>query len=258
MNLIELYNDSGVRSISKFCQRAKELEISELCNGYADLLRIAPRRSDNDKSYFHERTGATSSRKESNRREEHLALALFNASRADVLFSLPDGRDIGFIDYQTPFKVKQSDPGIGKVDLLGVINETVPAVIELKIEGLKNTMADTPLRALLEGFAYCALFEANGEAIAAEAAKKLNQTLSVATPSLIILAPEEYWRRYLRHSHAGDWLPELNRIMEGLVKELGLESHLVAIRGLDFEMGRIGNPARLVGSCELISVHEIS
>ena len=42
-------------------------------------MRVAPRRHDRGKRYLQGRTGTTSSGASSNRREEHLAVALCNA-----------------------------------------------------------------------------------------------------------------------------------------------------------------------------------
>jgi hypothetical protein len=260
LNLIDLFNEAEIKSVSKFCDVAKKLDITDICDGYAELRQVAPQRSERGKSYFGDtyRTGTTNNLKRSNRREEHCAIAMYNASRAGKNFELPDGRNLELIDYQTPLKAQQSDYRVGKVDLFGVVEMTLPAVIELKVEGQNGTMADTPLRALMEGLAYCAIVEKNISAIAAETTSKFGLPLSAATPILMIMAPEKYWEQYLQHPRTGNWLPELNRLTEGLRRRLNLETHMAALKGADFEMGRRGKPPVLHGNCELVSVDQIA
>ncbi|WP_167374275.1 hypothetical protein [Bathymodiolus platifrons methanotrophic gill symbiont] len=53
-----------------------------------------------------------------------------------------------------------------------MIDHKVPAVIELKIDSVNGGQADSPLRALLEGLAYCAIIEKNLVKISAEVASK--------------------------------------------------------------------------------------
>ena len=133
MPLIDLYNARAVNRISEFAACAEQLDIHDLRNEYRQLVRSAPRRHPRKKSYLKGRTGATGSSSRSNRREEHLAVAIYNASRADNLLALPDCRDLAILDYQTPLKARRDDRGIGKVDLFGVLDGHVPSVIELKV-----------------------------------------------------------------------------------------------------------------------------
>jgi len=146
--LIELYNRGEVNRTSEFASVASTLDIPRLAQMYAQLTADAPRRHPRGKRYLSGRTGITSSGEFSNRNEEHLAVALFNASRSGGRFDLPDRRQLTLIDYQTPLKSRRADRGIGKVDLFGVIDGQLPCVVELKVKG-----GDTPLRALLEGLA---------------------------------------------------------------------------------------------------------
>ena len=53
-----------------------------------------------------------------------------------------------------------------------MIDHKVPAVIELKIDSVNGGQADSPLRALLEGLAYCAIIEKNLVKISAEVASQ--------------------------------------------------------------------------------------
>ena len=258
-NLIDLYNKADVNRISRFSTAAKNLDIAEICEDYAELRSAAPQRFKHGKTYFvASHNGIPSSGESSNRREEHLAIAMYNASRSGKQFELPDGRNLEVVDYQTPLKAKQSDRGVGKVDLFGVVDKTLPTVIELKIEGQNGGYSDTPLRALLEGLAYCAIVEANISAITEEASSKFGLSLSATRPILTIMAPEEYWSRYLENTSTGSWLPELVRVIDSLKGQLKLEVRMVALKGAKLEMGLGGKHPVLHGNCEFVSVEQIA
>jgi hypothetical protein len=206
-DLNALYSDPEVNKISRFADIARGLDIEALCEAYIELVKRAPRRSLNRKQYFQTgHDGFPSGDENSNRREEHLALALFNQSNR---FDFPGGRNLNIIDYQTPLKSRRDDKGIGKIDLFGVIDDSIPAVIELKIHGIDKRKADTPLRALLEGLAYCAMVEANIANITDEVKSKFNLKITHTRSDLIVMAPNEYWHSYLGKPRAGDWLPSL-------------------------------------------------
>ena len=126
--LIDLHNNCAVNRIVEFAEVAGNLasNVGMLVHYYENLVRAAPRRHDRGKRYLHGRTGTTRSGASSNRREEHLAVALYNASRGGVAFALPDQRPLTIIDYQMPLKARQDDRGIGKVDLFAVVDGRLP------------------------------------------------------------------------------------------------------------------------------------
>ena len=155
--LIDLYNERAVNHVSQFAAYTEQIDIEALHTDYHNLVHAAPRRHERGKRYFVGHTGRTKGDPESKRREEHLAIAIYNASRENrLLAALPDGRPLTILDYQTPLKTQRNDRGVGKVDLIGVIDGDLLCVIELKIHSSRNALSDTPLRAVLEGFAYCA------------------------------------------------------------------------------------------------------
>jgi len=252
LSLIDLYKKKELNQVSKFLHFMKKMEVSEIIDSYRQLRdEDAPQRQN---SYFVDtHNGIPSSGSSSNRNEEHLAIALFNASREKKTFKLPDSRVLEFIDYQTPLKAKQSDKGIGKVDLFGVIDNKLPAVIELKIESKSGGQADTPLRALLEGLAYCAIIEKNLPKLSDEASNKFNKEFNEEL-TLVVLAPDEYWKRYLQNKSAGDWFPEIKKISNTLKEELNIDIILLAMSDSKFEMGLEGVPAKLIGNCNLVLV----
>ena len=251
-SLIDFYNAPAVNRIAEFAGVAHDLDVGQLARWYDDLVRAAPKRHDRDKLYLAGRTGTTSSGASSHRREEHLAVALYNASRDGAAFALPDGRPLAIINYQTPLKARQGDRGVGKVDLFGVADGWLPCIVELKVAG-----GDTPLRAILECLAYCAMVEANASEIASEAAEQHGLALSSPRPVLVVMAPDDYWTAFLGHPRAGRWLSGVRGLVAGLRDALGLEVHLLALLDAAFEMGLEGQPARLVGDCRLVSVDEL-
>ena len=255
VGLIDLHNNPAVNRITEFAEVAGNLasDVGMLAHCYENLVRVAPRRHDRGKLYLHGRTGTTSSGASSPRREEHLAVALCNASRGGVAFALPDRRPLAIIDYQMPLYARQGDLGVGKVDLFAVVDGRLPCVIELKVAG-KSARGDTPLRALLEGLAYCAIVEANVADIASEVAEQ--HPLSPSRPTLIVMAPDNYWAGYLDHPRAGRWFSAVRDLVSGLRDTLGLEAYLLALLDARFEMGLNGQPARLIGSCRMVSVDE--
>ena len=259
-SLVELYNSSEVKSITKFCDTMKKLDIADICTGYRDLHKAAPKRSKRGKNYFPEgyRTGTTSTGESSNRREEHLAIALYNFSRKGNALTLPDQRSLKIVDYQTPLKAKQADKGIGKLDLFAIIDGDLPAVVELKVKGQNNSLSDTPLRAYLEGLAYCAIVEANISVIAKEAESELEHSLKAEKTILIVMAPEEYWRPYLLHTRAGSWLPELARISESVKRELQIETHFVSLKDVKFDLGLAGKPPLLRNIGDLMTLEQVA
>ena len=258
MHLIDLYNAREVNRIAEFAACAKQLDIDDLRDEYRELVRSAPRRHQRKKSYLKGRTGITGSGSRSNRQEEHLAVAIYNAYGADNPLTLPGGRSLTILDYQTPLKARRDDRGVGKVDLFGVLDGHVPSVIELKVSGSGNTTGDTPLRALLEGFAYCAIVEANCADIAGEAADMYGLRFSTLRPVLIVMAPEDYWMDYLSRPRAGNWYPAVRGLADRLGDAMTMEIYLLALMDAEFQMGLQGKPPRLKGALSIVSVEELA
>lgn len=76
--------------------------------------------------------------------------------------------------------------------------------------------------------------------------------------TLVVLASDEYWRRYLQNKSAGDWLPEIMKISKILKDELNIDIILLAMTDSGFEMGLEGMPAKLTGYCDLVSVETMA
>ena len=229
----------------------KQLDPDELVAAYHRLRKSAPHRHKRGKQYFVGHSGITSSGKYSNRREEHLAVALWNSAQENRSLIMPDGLTLRLLDYQFPLKAQRSDTGVGKVDLFGTINNTKACVVELKIHPLSKGRSDTPLRAFLEALAYCAIVEANAEDIAQEVLDQFGQKLIEHRPVLIVMAPEQYWLGYISHQRAAGWWSVLRHLVDQLAKSLDLECHFIVLRNSDFEMGLDEQKPKLVADYSL-------
>lgn len=256
LSLVDLYNYPPVNSVSKFAGVIQELDISDLAQKYKSLLEIAPRRHERGKKYFVDHEPYRGGNKKSNRKEEHLASALFNECQKGKTFLLPGNRELKIIDYQFPLKARQDDKGVGKIDLFGVIDGETPCVIELKVDQDSGNMSDTPLRALLEGLAYCALVEANKNEIWKEAQEKFGFEFKGPRPHLMILAPVGYWSCFFNISSAGDWFAPLLQLIGNLEKfQLPLTT-LISLENADFTYATGDHPACLTQDPAFLSVSQ--
>jgi len=237
LSLIELYSHPPVNRISEFGDFAKQLDVAEVIKKYRALVQCAPHRHETGKRYFVESHDWFIGHKNSNRKEEHLAGAIFNACKSGETVKLPDGRKLDIIDYQFPLKTRQGDKGIGKVDLFGVIDSHIPCVIELKVAGKKGRKPDTPLRAFLEGLAYCAIVESNMSAITHEAKTNFGLKFKKPRPHLMVLAPENYWDYYVGKKAAGDWAQALKNIINEVSQQLKIQIQFLSIENAEFDWG---------------------
>jgi hypothetical protein len=245
IDLLELYKSPDVNRISTFSEVAGQLDPDNLAAAYARARNSAPRRHDRNKSYFVDHAGLTMRSDNSNRREEHLALALWGASQTGALMTLPNDEILEILDYQTPLKARRGDKGVGKVDLFGLIDGRRSTVIELKVRPITGGYGDTPLRAYLEALAYCAIIEANTSEIASEARVRFNKSIDSRPPGLVVMAPQDYWAGYLEHPAA-----EIDN-------SLGLESHFLGLKNATFQMGSKGQNPQLTGDCTMVGVAEL-
>jgi hypothetical protein len=232
--LINLANDTTVKQVTGFATVAKNLSIDQLFQWYSTEKKFAPRRSSKGKkSYFvghsgvaeKEHFGKGTKEGAEGRKEEHLAIALFNEIRNTNSGLIDDSDEaIHVLDYQIPLKGKKDDEKIGKIDLLALNSDNRLAVVELKYRPQEGTVsrADTPLRAFLEGLAYCAIIAADFECVCQEAEDKFNRPIEKDAPALIVLANDTYWQSYLRSSAAGAWRLEMDRLATGVKETLNI------------------------------------
>jgi hypothetical protein len=258
LDLLKLYKEREVKRITTFADVAGQLDPDYLVAAYARARDSAPRRHDRNKTYFVDHSGPTNRSEISNRREEHLALALWGASQTDRPMVLPTGATLEILDYQTPLKAQQRDKGVGKVDLFGLIDGCRSTVIELKVRPTTSGYGDTPLHAYLEALAYCAIVEANASEIANEAGTKLGKSIDDRPPGLIVLAPQDYWAGYVAHPKTGEWWRILSKLATEIDKLLNLETHFLSLRDAAFRMGAKGQDPQLIGGYSVFSVNELT
>ena len=233
--VIRLANDSRTNQVTGFCRVATSLDGASLARMYRQERAEAPRRRERGKSYFVGHVGVPGSGTRTTRQEEHLAIALFNSFGLECAgLTLPEGGSLRFLDYQFPLKAQQSDAMIGSIDLLGLLPDDRLAVVELKFlpsDKRRASAVDTPLRALIEGLAYCAILEENLDAVRREALEKLGQRTAKGAPGLVVLANADYWQRYREVDRPGEsWTAEIGRLAGELERELGL-----SVRFLGFD-----------------------
>lgn len=105
--------------VSGFVQAANDLDFLELAEEYEALVETAPSRHEAGLRYFVDHT-SVAGKTASNRAEEHLAADL--TARSPI--TTPRG-SLELIDFQFPLKAYRSDRGLGKVDLLGLMDSLV-------------------------------------------------------------------------------------------------------------------------------------
>ena len=231
-----------------------EVDRNALSREYEKLRRCAPQRLDQNKCYFVGHDGNLPTEAHSNRFEEHLAITLWNLNKC---WPRLGGGRFRLLDYQLPLKARQSDRGIGKVDLLGVTDQGRLMVIELKVEPKgENNRGDSPAGALMQGLRYAAIMEANFKVIAAEAENRLGDrfkdvTIVEESPIVQILAPKSWWRGWLElgastRKAAGRWEPEFSKLTRDVEKRLGIAVECMALDKLvDITYGSDGKTPQL-------------
>lgn len=213
-----------------------------LCAEYVALREWAPRRSLAGKPYFVGHTGVASARGYSNRLEEHCAIALVNLCRR---WPRPDGGWFRLLDYQVPLKARQADSGIGKIDLVGVTDRGRLIIVELKVEPDRGGRSDAPPAALMEGLRYAAIVKADREAIPAEAERHFGTRISEDPPIVMLLAPEDWSRAWLKLRPAGDWGPHFARLVAAVEACTGVTVECMALEPVPIAYGLDGNAPRL-------------
>lgn len=239
--LVDLFNERDVNCLSKFASCCSLITREELDARFAAQVAAAPRRA-RKKKYLVGHNGVTASGSVTTRREEHLAIAIWNAYQS-AGFVLPEGQRIFPIDYQLPLKLA-NDPanaGVGKVDLFCLDEEGQAWVAELKV---RSSSPDTPLKAVLQAVAYCAILDAEKERLVKEIRDHMPQhvtpSMKAARPNVLVLAPAEYWDFFANKPSAGNWAFEISRLCQDVKSALGISVRFVST-------GDCG--ARMMGDC---------
>lgn len=246
--LLALYKKGKLNRLKNIVELLRELDVDVLCDDYNSLMKDAPQRHRANKKYFVKHSGMPSGNKESNRIEEHLAMALANATRCnDQSFELPDGRSLRFIDYQVPLKEKRNDEGVGKVDLVGILEDETLVIIELKVLGSSGRPGNSALQAFVEGLAYCAIVQKNLHAFKEDLKTEFNISGIQDKILLCVLAPDDYWRAI--RCYPG--MKELKTFASRIGKKLDLEIQFLSLHDHSLEMGAAGKKPTLSGKCIL-------
>jgi hypothetical protein len=215
-----------VRRLSSAERQTLTITAEELAAGYASLRANAPTRPQPYLSAS--RAGVPPIDPTERRTEERLAMALFNRGQIGI----SGGGELTMLDYQMPLKAARSDRGIGKVDIVGLCEDGVLAVIELKVAGSRE---DRRI-ALLEGLIYAAVIEANLSNIAREARVRLGRAVKAIPPRIFIVAPPEYWadpRSYPKVGEMATLIAQTSELVKTRVELLSLNVTGQVSLGLD-------------------------
>ena len=249
--LIELASSREVKQAKGFRQVAEGLSGESLDAQYKQEVANAPRRHEAGKKYLASHPKPPTARR-TTKDAEHFAMALLAASRqgegegAGEGLELPAGGRLTLVDYQVPLataapdkSLGDADPnlGVGKLDLLGLLPDDRLAVVVVKYvppSATRGGTGDTPLRALLEGFAGTAIVDANRDAIAEEVLAATGRKASPEPPALVLLGSARYWEicRKREAQKGAAWIRELDRIAREVPEVTGVE---ILYLGLDVE-----------------------
>jgi hypothetical protein len=248
--LIELFRSAEVNSFASLALAASALSENELFLRFEHQGKAAPYRGLH-RSYFVGHTGKTTSGVSTNRREEHLAIAIWRACRESG-FALPDGTILFPVDYQLPLKSHrdEANAGLGKIDLFCVESAGEPWISEVKIHSVRNGRVDTPLKALLEALAYCATLDADMRYLSRESddeKRMLLHAVSPMRPNLLILAPAEYWDLCDLEESRHYWKQALQALRRRVELAFKIRVRFVRIDDCLWEMTPSGMPS-LIGS----------
>lgn len=174
-------------------QDISNLNVASYLQAYRSLTARAPKRTQ-DRPYLGDRTGFPTAERATNRKEEHIAIAMVNAQQG---WTLPDGTALELLDYQVPLKARRADRAIGKVDMFGLTEHGRAVVVELKVIGHSGGSGDPPPVALQEGLRYAAILEANLDRIADEFRRRFGREMILERPDIVILGEEDWWLRWL-------------------------------------------------------------
>ena len=243
--LVAAFQSADVNSFASLAEAASALSEDALLTRFEEQRNAAPYRG-LQRCYFVGHTGRTTSGASTNRREEHLAIALWSAYRESG-FTLPDETVLFPIDYQLPLKSHRdaANAGLGKVDLFCADGTAEPWIAELKIYSERNGRVDTPLKAALEALAYCATLDPDMRYLSRESDDKKRTLLHIVNPSrpnLLVLAPTEYWNCCNIIGGRHGWREPLEALRQRIELALKIRVLFVRIDNCRWEMTPQGIP----------------
>ena len=236
--LIDVANSPSVKGSRQFAETAADIDVETIREMYLTLRDTAPQRHGRNRRYFVGHSGIPSTRGSTNRIEEHLAIALCNDQ---PVIEFAAANTLSLLDYQVPLKATQADAGIGKVDIVGLTDLNRLTVVELKVT-TSTSRGDTPLRAVLESLAYCAIVDANGQDIASEVRERFGRCTAGGRPGLAVLGPHSYWT-----SWSDTQLAAVEGLSDRLARSLEIHIRFIDLGEVSVNTGSDGSPPQLVG-----------
>ena len=210
---------------------------------YRSLYENAPSRASRKKTYFVGHCGVPSTTGDSNRYEEHSAIALVNSNRE---WEHPLGGVFWFLDYQVPLKAQMSDYGVGEIDIVGVNDKGRLILTELKVEASQGGGSDSPCSALLQGLRYAAIVDKNIKTIAEEAHSRYKKTVLQEPPIVQLLAPKRWWlQQGFDFTLPGGEQKRFGDLTDDIRNEIGLIVECLAFDHLDATLGGNGTKPML-------------
>ncbi len=231
--LIDLAGEREVRQARGFRQAAAQLNGAALAEKYRVEGQHAPRRHEAGKKYLTGQTGRRGRR--TARPEPALSTALVNHCRdSNGGLALPEDGSLEFVAYQVPLKAETQGPDPGRIDLLGITPGERLAVVRLKYlppSAGRGTTGDTPLRALLETLAACAVVSANREAFQQELAEGPGRAPAEEPPLLVLLGSPRYWElcRKREAQKGAAWIAEMERLAREIEQTLSIPVHYLSL-----------------------------
>jgi hypothetical protein len=218
--------------------------IDALSREYVSFRDNSPSRTSIGKNYFVDgHDGVTSANGSSNRREEHMAIALWDLQQN---WNNPFGGYFKFFDYQFPLKAQQTDTGVGKIDLVGISDEGQFIITELKVDTETGNPGDTPNSALLQGLRYAAIVEANLKAIADEAKKKFGAVVKRQMPIIQIVGTLKWWQQHSFDLNRSNKMQDhFSVIVDRVENKIGVSIQCLAFEYSSFEYGLDGKKPRI-------------
>jgi hypothetical protein len=246
--LIELALGRDARQAVGFVEVAAGLTGERIAELYAAELASAPRRGEAGKKYLVGHNTKLASERRAGRDSEHAALALVRHCRGGAQLALPgrpaDADGLELVHALVPLRsapvdraLGSEDPNLGveRIDALGIgpgSRLAVAAVRCVAPDAARVRVGDTPLGALLEGLAACAIAAANRESLAQELAAAGRRIPADAPPLLVVLGSPRYWELCRRRTpqKGAAWIRELERLAGEVAQHTGVEVHFLALR----------------------------
>jgi hypothetical protein len=249
--LIELAASREAKQAAGFREAAAGLTGERLAELYARERAAAPRRREAGKRYLVGHNTKLASQRRPGRDSEHAALALALHCRSGARLELPqrperDPEDnaLEVVHALVPLRsapvdraLGPEDPnhGVERIDALALGPGARLAVLAIRYvapDAERVRVGDTPLAALLEGLAGCAIAAANREALAQELAAAGRRLPSDAPPLLALLGSPRYWElsRKRTPQKGAPWIKEMERLASEIAEHTGVEVLYLTLR----------------------------